>query len=126
MKGSQASQEHPALREIMDRCSISPRLIPYLSSIACGNATLIKEVSDGVENPWKQSRLVIEIPACLLFNADPNLLRNFPAFMHAIKFSLNDGRSPQRKHVLRLSESPMAVDNLSCESGVGVDPNLRE
>src|SRR5687768_16333488 len=103
------------LREIMDSmfdiAQIDTRTL-QLHLIPVDTATLIKEVSDGLEESLEErnQRLVIDIPALPLVKADPNLLKKL--FQHllanAIKFTPNDGKITISARIVAApnSESP--------------------
>ncbi|MGZ9166806.1 MAG: GAF domain-containing sensor histidine kinase, partial [Anaerolineales bacterium] len=124
------------LREIMDSmfdiAQIDTRTL-QLHLIPVDIAALIKEVSDGLEKSLEERKqtLAIDIPALPLVKADPNLLKKL--FQHllanAIKFTPNDGKITVSARVLAApnSETPNgSVEFIIDDSGVGVDPNLRE
>jgi signal transduction histidine kinase len=124
------------LREIMDSmfdiAQIDARTL-QLHLTPVDTAALLKEVSDGLRTSLeeRQQTLAIDIPALPLVMADPNLLRKL--FQHlltnAIKFTPNDGTIGVTARLLAApdSETPNgSVEFIIDDSGVGVDPNLRE
>jgi signal transduction histidine kinase len=124
------------LREIMDSmfdiAQIDTRTL-QLHLTPVDTATLIKEVSETLENSLEERNqtLAIDIPALPLVKADPNLLKKL--FQHlltnAIKFTPNDGKITVSAKVLASPTSEIPNGNVEFiidDSGVGVDPNLRE
>jgi signal transduction histidine kinase len=123
---------HEIMDSMFDIAQIDTRTL-QLHLIPVDTAALIKEVSDDLEksiNERKQT-LTIDIPTLPLVKADPNLLKKL--FQHlltnAIKFTPNDGKITVSARVVAApnSETPNgSVEFIIDDSGVGVDPNLRE
>ena len=92
-------------------------------------ASVVKEVSDGLEKSFQERKqtLLIDIPALPLAKADPNLLKKL--FQHlltnAIKFTPNNGKITITARALptRSAELPNGgVEIVISDTGVGIDP----
>jgi signal transduction histidine kinase len=123
---------HEIMDSMFDIAQIDTRTLK-LHLTPVDTAALIKEVSDGLEKSLEERKqtLTIDMPALPMVKADPNLLKKL--FQHlltnAIKFTPNDGGITVSARVItgQNSESPNGgVEYLISDSGVGVDPNLRE
>jgi signal transduction histidine kinase len=123
---------HEIMDSMFDIAQIDTRTL-QLHLTPVDTAALIKEVSDSLENSLQERKqiLTIDLPALPMVKADPNLLKKL--FQHlltnAIKFTPNDGKIIISARVITMqnSEAPNGgVEFVIGDTGVGVDPNLRE
>jgi signal transduction histidine kinase len=123
---------HEIMDSMFDIAQIDARTLK-LHLTPVDTAALIKEVSDGLEKSLHERRqtLTIDMPALPMVKADPNLLKKL--FQHlltnAIKFTPNDGEITVSAQVITVQnpETPNGgIEFLISDSGVGVDPNLRD
>lgn len=123
---------HEIMDSMFDIAQIDTRTL-QLHLVPVDTAALIKEVSDGLEYSLQERKqtLTVDLPALPMVKADPNLLKKL--FQHlltnAIKFTPNDGNINISAKVVPVqdSESPSGgVEIVIEDSGVGVDPNLRD
>src|SRR5574341_1442927 len=123
---------HEIMDSMFDIAQIDTRTL-QLHLTPVDTAVLIKEVSDRLETSLQERRqtLTIDMPALPMVKADPHLLKKL--FQHlltnAIKFSPNSGKINISARVLPAhdSETPNGgVEFVVEDSGVGVDPNLRD
>ncbi|HLO15993.1 MAG TPA: histidine kinase dimerization/phospho-acceptor domain-containing protein, partial [Anaerolineales bacterium] len=119
---------HEIMDSMFDIAQIDTRTL-QLHLTPVDTASLIKEVSDGLEKSFKerQQTLTINIPPLPLAKADPNLLKKL--FQHlltnAIKFTPNNGQINIAARALptRSAELPYGgVEIIVSDTGVGVDP----
>jgi hypothetical protein len=119
---------HEIMDSMFDIAQIDTRTL-QLNLTPVDTASLLKEVSDGMENSVRERKqtLTINIPSLPLAKADPNLLKKL--FQHlltnAIKFTPNDGKITVAARPLptRSAELPHGgVEIVVSDTGVGVDP----
>jgi signal transduction histidine kinase len=119
---------HEIMDSMFDIAQIDTRTL-QLHVTPVDTASLIKEVSDGLENSFKERKqtLTISIPSLPMAKADPNLLKKL--FQHlltnAIKFTPNNGKITiaARELPTRSAELPHGgVEIVVSDTGVGVDP----
>lgn len=119
---------HEIMDSMFDIAQIDARTL-QLHLTPVDTASLIKEVSDGLQISLKerQQTLSITIPALPPAKADPNLLKKL--FQHlltnAIKFTPNNGKITiaARELPTRSAELPYGgVEIIVSDTGVGVDP----
>jgi len=119
---------HEIMDSMFDIAQIDTRTLQlHLTSV--DTASLVKEVSDGLEKSFseRQQTLMIDIPSLPLAKADPNLLKKL--FQHlltnAIKFTPNNGKIAISARALptRSAELPQGgVEIVISDTGVGIDP----
>lgn len=122
---------HEVMDSMFDIAQLDARTLkPHLQPVELGQ--LIKEVClerSSVAAERKQT-LSVDLPPLPLVKADPNLLKKL--FHHiignAIKFTPNHGRiAVSGKHIPSVINLPQGgVEIIVSDTGVGVDPNLRE
>jgi signal transduction histidine kinase len=119
---------HEIMDSMFDIAQIDTRTL-QLHLTPVDTASLIKEVSNGLEKSFKERKqtLTISIPSLPMAKADPNLLKKL--FQHlltnAIKFTPNNGRITvaARELPTRSAELPHGgVEIVISDTGVGVDP----
>jgi signal transduction histidine kinase len=119
---------HEIMDSMFDIAQIDTRTL-QLHIAPVDTASLIKEVSNGLENSVKERKqtLTITIPSLPMAKADPNLLKKL--FQHlltnAIKFTPNNGQITvaARELPTRSAELPNGgVEIVVSDTGVGVDP----
>ncbi|HUF00563.1 MAG TPA: GAF domain-containing sensor histidine kinase [Anaerolineales bacterium] len=119
---------HEIMDSMFDIAQIDTRTL-HLHLTPVDTAGLIKEVSNGLENSFKERKqtLSIDIPSIPLAKADPNLLKKL--FQHlltnAIKYTPNDGKITVAGRVLPTHSSELphgGVEIIVSDTGVGVDP----
>jgi signal transduction histidine kinase len=122
------SRLHEIMDSMFDIAQIDTRTL-QLHLTPVDTASLVKEVSDGLENSFIERKqiLIIDIPALPLAKADPNLLKKL--FQHlltnAIKFTPNNGKVIITARALptRSAELPHGgVEIIISDTGVGIDP----
>lgn len=122
---------HEVMDSMFDIAQIDARsLQPHLQSVDLGQ--LIKEVSLEHEKTIKEREqyLTIKLPSIPLVKADPHLLRKM--FHHiirnAVKFTPNSGWiTISGHHIPAIINLPNGgVELVFSDTGVGVDPNVRE
>ncbi|RPJ27955.1 MAG: sensor histidine kinase [Chloroflexi bacterium] len=122
------SRLHEIMDSMFDIAQIDTRTL-QLHLTPVDTASLVKEVSDGLENSFIERKqiLIIDIPALPLAKADPNLLKKL--FQHlltnAIKFTPNNGKVIITARALptRSAELPYGgVEIIISDTGVGIDP----
>jgi signal transduction histidine kinase len=123
---------HEIMDSMFDIAQIDARTL-QLHLTPVDTASLLKEVSDGLQNSLKerQQTLSLNIPALPPAKADPNLLKKL--FQHlltnAIKFTPNNGRISiaARELPTRSTELPHGgVEIIVSDTGVGVDPATQD
>lgn len=119
---------HEIMDSMFDIAQIDTRTL-QLNLTPVDTASLIKEVSDGLEKSFQERKqtLTIDIPPLPLAKADPNLLKKL--FQHlltnAIKFTPNDGRITVAARILPTHSAELphgGVEIIVSDTGVGVDP----
>jgi len=122
---------HEVMDSMFDIAQIDARsLKPHLQPVDM--AQLIKEVSMEHARAIKERdlRLNISIPAIPLVKADPHLLRKMVHHLvrNAVKFTPDHGRIQiTGKYIPAIINLPNGgVEIIVSDTGVGVDPNLRE
>src|SRR6266508_390646 len=130
------SQGTRRLHEIMDSmfdiAQIDTRTL-QLNLTPVDTASLIKEVSNDLENSFKERNqtLTINIPALPPAKADPNLFKKLLQHLltNAIKFTPNDGKITVAARALppHNTELPYGgIEIVISDTGVGVDPASRD
>jgi signal transduction histidine kinase len=123
---------HEIMDSMFDIAQIDTRTL-QLHLMPVDTAALIKEVSDGLEKSLQERKqmLMIDLPALPMVKADPNLLKKM--FQHlvtnAIKFTPNEGKITVSAQVMPAQnpDTPNGgVEFVIGDSGVGVDPSLRD
>ena len=123
---------HEIMDSMFDIAQIDARAL-QLHLTPVDSAALIKEVSENLEKSLQERKqtLTIDLPALPMVRADPNLLKKL--FQHlltnAIKFTPNDGKISISARVVtgqNLETPNGSVEFVIDDSGVGVDPNLRD
>jgi signal transduction histidine kinase len=123
---------HEIMDSMFDIAQIDTRTL-QLHLVPVDTASLIKEVSDKLENSFKERNqaLTINIPTLPLAKADPNLLKKL--FQHllsnAIKFTPNEGKITVAARQLppHTAELPHGgIEFVVSDTGVGVDPGSRD
>jgi signal transduction histidine kinase len=126
------SRLHEIMDSMFDIAQIDTRTL-QLHVTPVDTASLIKEVSDGLEKSFTERKqiLTIDIPALPLAKADPNLLKKL--FQHlltnAIKFTPNDGKIGVTARALptRSAELPHGgLEVIISDTGVGIDPSSQD
>lgn len=119
---------HEIMDSMFDIAQIDTRTL-QLNLTPVDTASLIKEVSDGLEKSFQERKqtLTINIPPLPLAKADPNLLKKL--FQHlltnAIKFTPNDGKITVAARILPTHSAELphgGVEIIMSDTGVGVDP----
>lgn len=123
---------HEIMDSMFDIAQIDTRTL-QLHVIPVDMAELIKEVSDKLENSFKErnQNLTISIPELPPAKADPHLLKKL--FQHlltnAIKFTPNNGRITVAARALAPQNSELpdgGIEVVVSDTGVGVDPASRD
>ena len=119
---------HEIMDSMFDIAQIDTRTL-QLHLTPVDTASLIKEVSDELDNTFKERKqtLTINIPSLPLAKADPNLLKKLfqHLLMNAIKFTPNNGRITVGARVLPTHSAELpngGVEIIVSDTGVGVDP----
>ena len=119
---------HEIMDSMFDIAQIDTRTL-QLNLTPVDTASLIKEVSDGLEKSFQERKqtLTIDIPPLPLAKADPNLLKKL--FQHlltnAIKFTPNEGKVTVAARILPTHSAELphgGVEIVVTDTGVGVDP----
>lgn len=122
---------HEVMDSMFDLAQLDARTLePHLQPVELG--LLLREVCAEQADVILQRKqtLDLHLPALPLVKADPNLLKKL--FHHivrnAIKFTPNDGRiSISGRHIPSIVNLPSGgVEIVVSDTGVGVDPTLRE
>jgi signal transduction histidine kinase len=123
---------HEIMDSMFDIAQIDTRTL-QLHLVPVDLAELIKEVSDKLENTFKERNqtLTVSLPALPPAKADPNLLKKL--FQHllsnAIKFTPNDGKVTVAARALPPHNSELpdgGIEVVVSDTGVGVDPASRD
>jgi len=123
---------HESMDSMFDIAQIDTRTL-QLHVIPVDMAELIKEVSDKLENSFKErgQTLTINIPLLPLAKADPHLLKKL--FQHlltnAIKFTPNEGKVTVAARTLAPYNAELpdgGIEVVVGDTGVGVDPASRD
>jgi signal transduction histidine kinase len=123
---------HEIMDSMFDIAGIDTRTL-QLHLTPVDAATLIKEVSQKLENSFQERKqiLTLNIPPLPMIKADPNLLKKL--FQHlinnAIKFTPNDGKITVGARVLAEQSAELpngGVEFVVSDTGVGVDPDSRD
>jgi signal transduction histidine kinase len=123
---------HEIMDSMFDIAQIDTRTL-QLHLVPVDTAELIKEVSDQLQNSFKERNqmLTISIPALPLVKADPHLLKKL--FQHlltnAIKFTPNQGKITVAARTLPLHNTELpygGIEYVVSDTGVGVDPASRD
>ncbi|HUG33460.1 MAG TPA: ATP-binding protein [Anaerolineales bacterium] len=123
---------HEIMDSMFDIAQIDTRTL-QLHLVPVDVAGLIREVSATLERSVKERKqlLTMKIPTLPMVKADPNLLEKL--FQHvitnAIKFTPNEGKVIINAHLITEGNTNLPNGGLEIvvsDSGVGVDPDMRE
>jgi len=126
------SRLHEIMDSMFDIAQIDTRTL-QVHLTAVDIASLIKDVSDGLEKSFKERKqtLNISIPVLPLAKADPNLLKKlfYHLITNAIKFTPNNGKITVAARALPTHSAELphgGVEVVVSDTGIGVDPASQE